>query len=158
MWNSNLLGPCWEIPLISSFFTLRFFEKCHLIWKVSSGHLTPTFNILLSALCSSAPHFLTFDCILSLLQTLYFELRIPLQAICPHSFYSPINTHLLPWKTSVSEFLLWHSGLRIRRCLWFDLQPSTMSLGSSISAAAVAYIWSMGWEIPYDTGAAVKKT
>lgn len=92
-----------KFHLFLPFSLLKFFERCPLIWKVSSGHLTPIFNILLSALCSSAPHFLTFDCILPVLQTpYYFEQRTPLQAICPHSFYSPINTHILPLKTQVS--------------------------------------------------------
>lgn len=50
MWNCNLLGPCWEIPLISSFYTLKFTERWPLIWKISSHHLT----------LSLIPYFLLF--------------------------------------------------------------------------------------------------
>ena len=112
MWNCNLLGPCWEIPLISAFYTLKFIERWPLlserssliIWPLS---LTPFF--LLFALqhptFSLWPHSppLTY-------YTYYFEQKIPLQAICcSYSFHSPINTYLCLWRLR-SPFLhtLWN--------------------------------------------------
>lgn len=73
------------------FSTLKFFKWCPLILKVSPGHLTPIFNILLSALCSSSPHLLPFDWIPPPPHTPfqspgYLEQRTTLQAICPILF------------------------------------------------------------------------
>lgn len=69
------------------FSTLKFFEWCPLILKVFPGHLTPIFNILLSALCSSSPHLLPFDWIpppphAPFQSPGYLEQRTTLQAIC----------------------------------------------------------------------------